>query len=101
MAQIQEITLNPPAQGAGATLVLTAATTNRIGPISAANAGYITLTLDAKTYMCRGGAATVPVVGVDQALLASNQYRVGPMVTGEYLCFISTPGGNVEYTYGS
>jgi len=95
--QIQEVTLNPPAQGVSGTLVLAAATVGRI-EITAARVGFMVITPDALTFMCRGAVATNPVAGSDQVLLANNSYRVGPFVLGEYLCFISTPGGNVYYT---
>ena len=100
MGQIQEVTLNPPPQGLGGTLVLAAATVGRI-EITAVRIGYLVITPDATTYMCRGTVGTNPVAGTDQILLANNSYRVGPMVLGEYLCFISTPGGNVFWTPGS
>lgn len=99
--QIQEVTLNPPEQGKGGTLVLVAATVGRLGPFTAAQEGYYTITPDALTFCCRGGAATNPVAGTDQVLLANNSYRVGPFKAGQYLCFISTPGGNVYWTPGS
>ena len=98
MSQVQEVTLNPPAQGAGGTLILAAATLNRL---TIAQDGYYTITVDATVFMCRGTASTVPVVGTEQILVAGNTYRVGPMKSGERLCFISTPGGNVYYTPGS
>lgn len=97
MSQIQEISLNPPAQGVGGKLVLAAATLNRL---EITQHGYYTITVDSVTFMCRGTVATVPEVDEDQYLVAGQQYRVGPVVDGEYLCFISTIGGNVWYTPG-
>lgn len=99
MAQIQEINLNPPPQGSGATIILAAATVSRLQVLAnmVAVSPYLLVSCDAAVAMCRGDVATNPVAGVDQLLLANTQYRVGPLVPGEYLCFISTPGGNLQW----
>jgi hypothetical protein len=98
MSQIQEISINPPAQGAGGKVTLAAAT---VGRLQVTQDGFYTLSFSAVTFLCRGTVTTTPVVDVDHYMAAGQQYRVGPLKSGEYLCFISTPGGDVWYTKGS
>jgi hypothetical protein len=90
-----EATVNPQAQGAGAKIIVGAAGVNRY--LCAAD-GYYCVTPDAVMHACRGTVATVPVVDTEYYMIANNTQRMGPMLAGQYLCFFSTPGGNVWIT---
>jgi hypothetical protein len=87
-----ELTLIPQAQGQGTKIVMVAATPGRF---LVTKPGHMVLTPDAQTFICRGTVTTNAAADVDQILLANNQVRVGPFAVGEYLCYFSTPGGNM------
>lgn len=98
MTMTKEISVVPNVGGTSQKVVLVAATPNNSSTFAADC--YALVTVDSLTFMRKGlGTATVTsAVDVDQILLANNSYRVGPILNGEKLGFISTAGGNVYIT---
>ena len=85
-------------EGGTSQLLVLAAATNNAGMNAMTEGGYVVVTVDSVTFVRKGTAPVAVNTGVDQVLLATNAYRIGPLLAGEKLAFISTTGGNVYIT---
>lgn len=98
MTMTKEVTLTPNYGNTSQKVVLVAATPNASTALTAD--AYVMVTVDSLTFMRTGASGTTPTaaVDVDQVLLANTQSRVGPVLNGCKLAFISTAGGTVYIT---